>query len=124
MIFTMFDDTAVRTMQKRLSELEVQIVPTADSRGNRTGSLQAQLDELKTTAGRLGKAQLVLLSLLANHDGAVRTALLDHLSTWALVAKSENNQYLVDLLALMIAIATKTDPSSHQASPPDFRFVH
>ena len=123
MTFTMFNDSAVRTMQKRLAELEVRIDPISDLRGNRN-SLQAQLDDLKTTVGRLGKAQLVLLSLLATHDGAVRTALLDDLSNWGLVAKAENNQYLVDLLELMIAIATKTDPASREASRPDFRFVH
>lgn len=124
MMFTMFDDSAVRTMQKKLSELEVRIDPMTERRGNKKSALQAQLDDLKANIGQLGKAQLVLLSLLATHDGAVRTALLDDLSNWALVAKSENNQYLVDLLELMIAIATKTDPASRQASPPDFRFVH
>ena len=124
MIFTMFDDTAVRTMQRRLSELEAKMGPVGNARTSRTGSLQTQLDDLRATVSRLGKAQLVLLSLLATHDGAVRTALLDDLSTWALVAKSDENVYLVDLLQLMIAIATKTDPSSLQVSRPDFRFVH
>ena len=124
MIFTMFDDTAVRTMQKRLSELEARIYPTGNISVHRKSLLQTQLDDLQTTVSRLGKAQLVLLSLLANHDGEVRTALLDNLSNWALVAKSAGNQYLVDLLELMIAIATKTDPSSLQVSPPDYRFVH
>ena len=124
MIFTMFDDTAVRTMQRRLSELEAKMSPVGKARASRTDSLQTQLDDLRATVSRLGKAQLVLLSLLANHDGAVRTALLDDLSNWALVAKSDENEYLVDLLQLMIAIATKTDPSSLQVSRPDFRFVH
>ena len=124
MIFTMFDEVAVRTMQNKLSELEAKMGPIGNACTNRKSSLQTQLDDLQTTVSRLGKAQLVLLSLLANHDGEVRTALLDNLSNWALVAKSAENQYLVDLLELMIAIATKTDPSSLQVSRPDYRFVH